>query len=190
MGQVDAFKFKRKTVESCGNTEHANHHSALFNNHLLSLLPFDASLDLCVFSALVSVSAGRLHQYHFVNERKSWTDAQRYCRDKYIDLVTINDTQDLSDIELVIPRGNPAANADLVWIGLRSTDTLIWSLNDPNFNTANQSEYRNWDPAQTKGEGDCVFMNKVGKWYDDMCNQEYHFICYDGEFRSQHTEMS
>lgn len=135
---------------------------------------------------MVSLSAGALHRYHFVNQDLSWTDAQRYCREKYTDLVTINDTQDQTDIEQVIKRGNPGA--ERVWIGLRSTDTWIWSLNDSKFYTANESQYRNWAPGQPQGDGHCAFMNNEGKWHDITCSTQMHFICYNGEFRSQHTE--
>ncbi|XP_067228437.1 C-type mannose receptor 2-like [Chanodichthys erythropterus] len=130
-----------------------------------------------LLTAVVSLSAGALRQYHFVNQNLCWTEAQRYCREKYTDLVTISDTQDQNDIEQVIERGNPGANR--VWIGLRSTNTWIWSLDDSMFYTANESQYRNWEPEQPQGDGDCAFMNSVGQWHDITCTSQMHFICYN-----------
>ncbi|XP_039507573.1 C-type mannose receptor 2-like [Pimephales promelas] len=142
------------------------------------------TLTSLLLTAVVSLSAGALRQYHFVNESKSWTEAQQHCREKYTDLATITDTQDQSDAERVIESVN--INAERVWIGLRSTNTWIWSLNDPTFYTANESQYRNWapattsHPAQPQGDGDCVFMKKDdGQWHDEACSSNRPFICYN-----------
>jgi len=144
---------------------------------------------MCLSSAVVSLSAGALHQYHFVTESKSWTEAQKHCRGKYTDLATITDTQDQTDAERVIKSVDP--KAERVWIGLKKTNTWIWSLNDPTFYTANESQYRNWSntsPAQPQGDGDCVFMMKFdGQWHDEKCNAEMKFICYNGEFSCKST---
>uniref|UniRef100_A0A672KRE0 C-type lectin domain-containing protein n=1 Tax=Sinocyclocheilus grahami TaxID=75366 RepID=A0A672KRE0_SINGR len=122
----------------------------------------------CNFYTLKSVkqviflfsSAGAPRQYHFVNQMKSWTEAQSYCREKYTDLVTINDIQEQNDIEQAIK-----SSSDRVWIGLKSTNSWIWSLN-------------------------CVYMDckrgivneHKGQWHDLDCGTIMHFICYNGEF--------
>ncbi len=127
---------------------------------------------MCLSSAVVSSSP---RQYHFVNQKKNWTEAQRYCREKHTDLVTINDIQEQNDINQVIN-----SVSDHVWIGLK--DTWIWSLSDPDFYRRDESQYRNWEqsPKQPSGEGDCVYM-KDGRWHDIKCNSQKHFICYNGK---------
>ncbi|CAM4673969.1 unnamed protein product [Leuciscus chuanchicus] len=136
------------------------------------------TLTSLLLSAVVSLSAGALRQYHFVNQSMIWTEAQKHCREKYTDLATITDTQDQNDTERVIKSVNP--NADHVWIGLRSTNTWIWSLNDPTFYTANESQYRNWSSGQPQGDGDCAFMMKAdGQWHDVNCSSTRPFICYN-----------
>ncbi|ROL01497.1 C-type mannose receptor 2 [Anabarilius grahami] len=142
--------------------------------------PFSSLL----LTAVVSLSAGPLRQHHFVNQRKSWTEAQRYCREKYTDLVTINDTQDQNDIEQVTERGNPGDNTNRVWIGLKKT--WIWSLDDSKY------QYRNWEPGQPQGDGDCAFMNQEGQWHDITCSTSMHFICYNAQryCRDKHTDLA
>ncbi|XP_039507572.1 macrophage mannose receptor 1-like [Pimephales promelas] len=140
------------------------------------------TLTSLLLTAVVSLSAGALRQYHFVNEGKSWTEAQQHCREKYTDLATITNTQDQTDAERVIKSVDPKAVK--VWIGLRST--WIWSLNDPTFYTANESQYRNWASQQPQGDGDCVFMMKAdGQWHDEKCSPNRPFICYNAEATSE-----
>ncbi|XP_052395954.1 macrophage mannose receptor 1-like isoform X5 [Carassius gibelio] len=135
-----------------------------------------------LLTAVVSSSARAPRQYHFVNQKKSWTEAQSYCREKYTDLVTISDIQEQNDIEQAIKRVN--SNADRVWIGLRSTDSWIWSLSDPAFYREHESQYRNWGREQPNGDGDCINMECVndhkGKWHDVDCSTTRPFICYNG----------
>ncbi|XP_056089252.1 C-type mannose receptor 2-like [Rhinichthys klamathensis goyatoka] len=149
------------------------------------------TLTSLLLTAVVSLSAGALRQYHFVNERKNWTEAQTHCREKYTDLATITDTQHQTDAERVIKSVNP--DPGRVWIGLKKT--WIWSLNDPTFYTANESQYRNWAPAsqqsqppykaQPEGDGDCVFMMKAdGQWHDEACSSTRPFICYNASSKT------
>ncbi|XP_050960674.1 C-type mannose receptor 2-like isoform X3 [Labeo rohita] len=130
---------------------------------------------MCLSSAVVSSS---LRQYHFVDQKKTWTEAQRYCRENHTDLVTINDMQEQNDIKQLLN-----SNSERVWIGLRSTDTWIWSLSDPASYRANESQYRNWSDNQPQGDGDCVYMDcgngQKGQWHDAKCTEALHFICYN-----------
>ncbi|XP_026092330.1 L-selectin-like [Carassius auratus] len=138
-----------------------------------------------LLTAVVSSSARALHQYHFVNQKKSWTEAQSYCREKYTDLVTISDIQEQNDIEQTIKRAK--SNADRVWIGLKNTRVGFWS--DPVFY---REQYRNWGSDQPGGDGDCVFLgcgndqscvnDHKGQWHDVNCSTTRPFICYNGEF--------
>ncbi len=141
---------------------------------------------MCLSSAVVSSSP---RQYHFVNQKMSWTEAQRYCREKHTDLVTINDIQEQNDINQVIN-----STSDRVWIGLKSTNTWIWSLSDPDFYKGGDLLFEKWDktakPPQPQEDGDCVFMDcgvncangKKGHWHDAGCSEIRPFICYNGEF--------
>ncbi|XP_058618756.1 C-type mannose receptor 2-like [Onychostoma macrolepis] len=122
---------------------------------------------------LTVVVSSSPRQYHFVNQKMNWTEAQSYCREKHTDLVTINNIQEQNDIKQLLN-----SNSDRVWIGLK--DAWIWSLSDSDFYRGDESQYRNWKPGQPSGDGDCVYMNNDGQWNDKKCNTQKHFICYNG----------
>ncbi|XP_026055582.1 macrophage mannose receptor 1-like [Carassius auratus] len=127
---------------------------------------------MCLSSVVVSSSP---RQYHFVNQKKNWTEAQRYCREKYTDLVSINDMNEQKDINQLLKREN---SADRVWIGLQ--DAWDWSLNNSDFYRGDESQFRKRGPDQPNGDGDCVFMKSDGQWHDMSCATQTHFICYNG----------
>uniref|UniRef100_A0A8C1PBD1 C-type lectin domain-containing protein n=1 Tax=Cyprinus carpio TaxID=7962 RepID=A0A8C1PBD1_CYPCA len=135
---------------------------------------------------LTVVLSSSLRQYHFVNQNMIWTEAQSYCREKYTDLVTINDMNEQNDIKQAIK-----SNSGRVWIGLRSTSTWIWSLSDPAFYRGEDLLYEKWDKMtakpQPEEDGDCVYMDcgvncakaHKGYWHDASCSYTLYFICYN-----------
>lgn len=55
------------------------------------------------------------YEYIFIPQSKTWSEAQRYCKEKYYDLATIKDNSDMQ--AAVGPQDFP------VWIGLHRDGT-------------------------------------------------------------------
>ncbi|XP_036452781.1 macrophage mannose receptor 1-like [Colossoma macropomum] len=130
---------------------------------------------ILLFSALWTLSFCGTRQFHVVNENKNWTDAQKYCREKYTDLVTIKSQEEMN-VLIAFLNGT----ADLSWIGLRqniqqNTTSWIWS-------DGSNSTYTYWktgEPDNPVGDN-CVTLWRSPEytWNDAGCKWSNPFICY------------
>ncbi|TRY88566.1 hypothetical protein DNTS_034543 [Danionella cerebrum] len=125
---------------------------------------------------LISITSAK---YVFVNKSLTWPEAQRYCRDKYTDLVTINNEEETVQLLDTVKDDS----VDLVWIGLYDDLTSWkWTLENSDFFEAGEENFRNWNnqgPSYYGTQYTCVHMEQ-GFWYTTYCFNGYPFICYDG----------
>ncbi|KAI4895025.1 hypothetical protein NFI96_014382, partial [Prochilodus magdalenae] len=130
------------------------------------------------FLCYSAVSPTFPHQYHFVNESKSWTEAQRYCRENYTDLATIDNMDEMNRLINTVN----SSYSGLAWIGLyKDLYGWRWSLDDHSYYKEEERDFRGWrhQPDNYYGEELCVYMQSDGRWYDENCQSGFTFICYD-----------
>uniref|UniRef100_A0A3B3WKQ1 C-type lectin domain-containing protein n=1 Tax=Poecilia mexicana TaxID=48701 RepID=A0A3B3WKQ1_9TELE len=122
-----------------------------------------------------------LYQFHYINENKTWTEAQQYCREKHTDLVTVTNMKDMKRLINI-----SAGDQSEAWIGLynqtNGTRTWCWSLPGVEFN---ESE-TNWMSGEPSDGGNqtsenCEFLYENLKWVD---TERFYFLCYDGKIET------
>ncbi|XP_056603708.1 secretory phospholipase A2 receptor-like [Triplophysa dalaica] len=129
-----------------------------------------------LFIALCSISECSQRRYHYINMKKNWTEAQRYCRENYKDLATVNNIYDMNELkntEELKQLMKGIKNNVSVWIGLKNTGVYKWkwSLGDP-------VNYTNWESGPSNDRHDCAVMRN-GTWRQQNCNENMRFICYN-----------
>uniref|UniRef100_A0A3B5PX11 C-type lectin domain-containing protein n=1 Tax=Xiphophorus maculatus TaxID=8083 RepID=A0A3B5PX11_XIPMA len=114
-------------------------------------------------------------EYVLVNEPRSWSDAQKYCRQNFRDLATIRNHTENQRAQSLLP--SPA----FVWIGL---------FRDPNFHWSDGSRfvYRNWAKVFNiigSNRIICGVTWSPGQWRFRSCETKRSFVCHSlpGNFK-------
>ncbi|XP_044040845.1 macrophage mannose receptor 1-like [Siniperca chuatsi] len=132
------------------------------------------SLFLLILMGQCSFFTCHLYEYHFIEEKKSWDEAQSYCRENYRDLATVSN---MTDMERLC---DSTMKQDEAWIGLYSNPgnrRWHWSLPGVEFNNS-ETEWRSGEPNDWNGFENCVCISNH-KWNDITCTANYKVICYD-----------
>ncbi|KAK7944897.1 hypothetical protein WMY93_000625 [Mugilogobius chulae] len=95
--------------------------------------------------------------YLYIDLHKTWHDAQKYCRENYLDLAILHN---MEDIQLL---SRPAAfSSAYAWTGL-SDEEANWS--------------KPWGAPTTRGTG-ARRMSSAGIWRDVNCNDNMLTVCF------------
>ncbi|XDV28072.1 hypothetical protein PO909_031468 [Leuciscus waleckii] len=130
----------------------------------------DRSLFVLLLSGLFWSSSALSRQYHYINVRMSWPEAQSYCRAKYTDLATVDTMGDVNRLVNIVDAGYSGS----VWIGLKRGTQKRWAWS----NGENKSSpYSNWASGEPNENLDCVAY-RSGFWCDHGCSYGRYFTCY------------
>ncbi|XP_043953408.1 C-type mannose receptor 2-like [Gambusia affinis] len=120
----------------------------------------------------------QLYQFHYINQNKTWTEAQQYCRENHTDLVTVTNMKDMERLKI------SAGGQSGAWIGLISkpefTRTWYWSLTGVEFNES-ETNWNQGEPSdkEIQGPENCGAVLQNLKWNDMSCYWPQYFLCYD-----------
>ncbi|KAI9527812.1 hypothetical protein NQZ68_026856 [Dissostichus eleginoides] len=128
-------------------------------------------MNVCVSTGLSAVSSHAGRQYHFVYEKVTFDEAQRY-------LATVD------SMEVVTLLNSMGGYVDgLAWIGLYDdVDSWSWSLSDTSFYKPGETEFRRWGsggPENTSWERCTRLYSVNGNWDDTDCNNRFRAVCFD-----------
>ncbi|KAI4875616.1 hypothetical protein NFI96_008198, partial [Prochilodus magdalenae] len=138
-------------------------------------------LNPCPSHGLCTLGVCLPRQYHYVNESKTWPEAQRYCREHYTDLASI----DTAEVGLGLLNLVDVRSSGPTWIGLYDDlSSWRWSLEDDGFYKGKERNYRNWyiqKPVNWHGNSLCARITIYDMtWNEASCFSALPFICYDG----------
>ena len=109
--------------------------------------------------------------------------AQTYCRERYADLATVFNIEDMNRV-VNTAQDSTGGFTKKAWIGLYDNLTSWrWSFSNSGYYGDKKGGYRNWDfgqPDNFLGNQMCAKMWSGGVWDDSPCSLRNPFICYDG----------
>uniref|UniRef100_A0A3P9NLV6 C-type lectin domain-containing protein n=1 Tax=Poecilia reticulata TaxID=8081 RepID=A0A3P9NLV6_POERE len=142
-----------------------------------------------MFTAQCCFMDCQLYQFHYINENKTWTEAQQYCREKHTDLVTVTNMKDMKRLI------NISGDQREAWIGLIKVKMMnfadhraYFGLFRDNWRWSDGSSFsfRHWkknfnNPESISDQCAMTVFGDGGRWKNVSCSVRKPFICYDGE---------
>ncbi|CAI5670015.1 unnamed protein product [Oreochromis niloticus] len=140
-------------------------------------------LLILLLSGGLSTLPPHSREYHFVNQKMNWTEAQSYCREHFTDLVTIYN----SNINQLLFSVSPRIN-DFAWIGLYDDPySWKWSMEGKLFYVGSTHEFVIWangQPDCVNAKEYCVALQGQTQMNDRPCGDSYPFLCYNASSTS------
>ncbi|XP_058247335.1 putative C-type lectin domain family 20 member A [Hemibagrus wyckioides] len=135
-------------------------------------------MDQCLFMFLYFTGVFPLvlsfTRYYLIQQGKTWTDAQAYCRDKHTDLVMIQTSDVMVQIQNEAQRQQFSSSA---WIGLYDdVNSWRWSMGNEPLGT--MKAWNAGQPDNWMGNEACGAISG-SRWADIPCTSTCPFMCFD-----------
>uniref|UniRef100_A0A8C2A2C0 C-type lectin domain-containing protein n=1 Tax=Cyprinus carpio TaxID=7962 RepID=A0A8C2A2C0_CYPCA len=124
-----------------------------------------------------------------IQEPKTWTEAQSYCKQYHWDLATIQSDEDRYKIQEVAAAAKFQNRAWMglydglfvceAWIGLSKN---LWLWSDQSKVTWLSVKWADGQPDNASGNEMCGFVNETGLIGDDGCSHTLPFFCSEFHF--------
>uniref|UniRef100_A0A3B4D3E6 E-selectin n=2 Tax=Pygocentrus nattereri TaxID=42514 RepID=A0A3B4D3E6_PYGNA len=116
--------------------------------------------------------------YHYSNTTMDWNTARQWCRDRFTDMVAIQNHGEINHLNTILPRVD-----GYYWIGIRKINNS-WTWVGTNKKLT--QEAKNWakdEPNNGQNNEDCVeiYIKREmdeGKWNDESCTKKKTALCY------------
>ncbi|XP_053088325.1 macrophage mannose receptor 1-like [Pangasianodon hypophthalmus] len=131
---------------------------------------------LLLFTGVLPFVLSVTRKYYLIQQGKTWSDAQAYCRATYTDLATINSTDNMVKLQDEAKTQQFSSSA---WIGLY-TNINSWHWSFKNEPLGGFTAWKSTEPNNLLRNEGCVFIWQE-TWYDAPCDYPFSFVCYDGE---------
>ncbi|XP_066580871.1 secretory phospholipase A2 receptor [Amia ocellicauda] len=118
---------------------------------------------ILLLTVLCPLGSCHFRQFYFINKTLNWTEAQRYCRDNYTDLASIDKQKELDQLLNV----THSPGTETAWIGLRRDCRENWQWSD-----GEELRFTHW-----KSHLPCTALNTEGSWENRSCQETNYFIC-------------
>ncbi|CAL1593780.1 unnamed protein product [Knipowitschia caucasica] len=135
-----------------------------------------------IHSAILFWTSANCWSYHYSESTMNWTQARVWCRERYTDMVAIQNQDEINHLNEWLPK-----KADYYWIGIRKVNQ-VWTW--VGTNKPLTEEAKNWAANEpnnanndAKGSEDCVEMyikrqQQTGKWNDERCGKLKTALCF------------
>ncbi|XDV19533.1 hypothetical protein PO909_024989, partial [Leuciscus waleckii] len=112
------------------------------------------------------------YRFVLVEELKTWLESQSYCREKHLDLATVQSDGDREKLKKAADAVNFGSFA---WIGFYN-GVLTWRWSYQN-KVINYEKWESREPDSSRTAEACVFLYANGNWGDTTCLIEQTFFC-------------
>ncbi|KAK7150885.1 hypothetical protein R3I93_011977 [Phoxinus phoxinus] len=142
-------------------------------------VPFHFFASLVLISSVLNIWRGTEGwSYHPSDFKMNWEHARQWCRQNYTDMVAIQNKEEISHLNSLLPKVN-----GYYWIGIRKIDGR-WTWVGTNKTLTKEAE--NWadkEPNNGRNNEDCVeiYIKRnvdEGKWNDESCLKKKTALCY------------